>query len=112
MMNYLIALILTQVIELTVAIILGYRDKWSILTILCINVITNPALNLLLYLGHSYDILSYDFMTLNILELTVVLIEWCLLMYTLGGNKYKLLFLAFAINAISYLSGLVIYLYI
>src|SRR3989339_1760016 len=106
MINFAIALILTQVIELAVAVILGYRDKWSILTILCINVITNPALNILLYLGNSYHILNYDFMTLNILELTVVLVEWLLLMYTLGGNKYKLLFLSFAINATSYLSGL------
>ena len=46
-----VSLVLTWLIELTVAAVMGLRDKKSIFLVLLVNLLTNPAAVLLCYLG-------------------------------------------------------------
>lgn len=46
-----VSLILTWLIELTVAVVMGLRDRKSILLVLLVNLMTNPAAVLLCHLG-------------------------------------------------------------
>jgi hypothetical protein len=106
--KYLLALLLTLVIEGGVAWLFGFRKGPSQLVVALINVITNPALNILLL------VLAWLGMNVTLwlvlpLEILVVLAEWGLLVYAFGSSKGKLFILSLVANAASFLAGVVLF---
>lgn len=110
--SYLIALLLTIAIEVSVAISFGFRKKYEIATIIFINLITNPLLNYLLFINGHFQILTIKTAEIIYLEILVVFVEWFLLIFTLQQNKRKLFSLAFVMNFFSYISGYLIFKYV
>ena len=101
----LLALLLTEIVEITVALFLGYRRPREIIAVILVNLVTNPSLNYLLFLNDHFGIIRQRFPLILFLELGVVLIEWALLVLALRGNKKSLFVLSFAMNTCSYLTG-------
>lgn len=98
----LLALILTVGLECAVAWLLKFRKKEELWAVVCVNVVTNPILNYLLWvLPHLSDWIWG-------LESLVVLVEWGLLCFALKGDVWKLLRLSFVMNVVSAVLGLAI----
>ena len=103
------ALALTVAIEVAVAWLFGLRKKWDLLTVVLINVITNPLLNYLILINGYFHLISRTNLLIWSLEVVVVVVEWRLLVYVLRQRQFKLGILALVMNAASYLAGLVIF---
>jgi hypothetical protein len=106
--RYLLALLLTVVIEGGVAWLFGLRATWSQLSLAMINCITNPALNYLL-LVLAWRGIAVTLPLVAALEVLVVLVEWGLLVYVFENPKGRLFTLSLAANMASFLAGVVIY---
>jgi hypothetical protein len=105
----LLALLLTEIVEIAVALFLGYRRPREIIAVFLVNLVTNPSLNYLLFLNDYFGIVRHRFPLILLLEAGVVLVEWALLVFALRGNKLSLFVLSFAMNTSSYLTGLLIF---
>ena len=97
----LIALLLTIIIEGLLALPFGW--KFAGLVTLA-NIITNPALNGIIW---HYQITSMQ--TILLLEAAVVLVEWGIFSVFIRQKYLKLFLFALVANAVSYLSGLLIF---
>ncbi len=107
--RYLLALLLTIIVEGGIAYLLGFRERQYQLALALINVITNPALNyLILVLG--YLGIHITFVLIAILEILVMIVEWQLLVYIFRGPKGRFLFISVLANAASFLVGLLLFL--
>jgi len=106
--DYLFALLFTVTIELIVAAILGYRSKESILSVILVNVITNPLANYLVLVNSYVSVLPENTLII-LIEIGVVFAEWGLLIYALRREPKKLLLLSIMMNLVSYLVGIVIF---
>jgi hypothetical protein len=104
-LNFIIALILTEATEVTMAFIFGYRDKRVYIALLIINIITNPLLNCILMILYYFEI--HSFIVVPVLESLVILWEWKLFKYTLENCKKPFLVLSIIINLSSYIAGLI-----
>ena len=107
--DVLLALLLTEVVEIAVALLLGYRRLREIIAVFLVNLITNPSLNYLLFLNEYFSIIRQRLPLILFSEVAVVLIEWALLVFALRGNKRSLFVLSFAMNTCSYLTGVLIF---
>lgn len=107
--HVLLALLLTEIVEIAVALVLGYRRAREIIAVILVNLVTNPALNYLLFLNDSFGVIRQRLPLILFLELGVVLVEWALLVFTLRRNKTSLLVLSFTMNTCSYLTGVLIF---
>ena len=101
-------LILTIIIELVLALILGIRNKKDIINVILVNVITNPIVVLtpiLIYLkfGHTMEIIS-----IIVLEVLTVIVEGLIYKKVLDYKKINPILLSLILNAASYLIGEVI----
>lgn len=101
-----IILLLTIVTELTVAFILGFRNKKILLSIICVNIFTNPLLNFGLLIATTFYSVQLTPMLLIILELVVVFVEWQLLVYVVRRRQKRLLALSLILNTASFLVGI------
>jgi hypothetical protein len=90
-----------------VALASGLRGLPRLEPIVTVNVITNPALNLVLALV-SLISLSLYWPTLVVLEVLVVLVEWLLLRRWLRPPPPHLVWLVVAMNATSLAAGFLI----
>ena len=106
--RYLLALLLTLVIEGGVAWLFGFRTGRSQLAVAMINVLTNPVLNVLL-LVLAWQGVEVTLLLVFLLEILVVLAEWGLLVYVFGGPKGRRFVLSLAANAASFLAGVLIF---
>ena len=106
-LNLIEALVLTEVIEVIVAFLLGYRGKKFYTALLLINLITNPTLNCTVMILYYFHILY--FFIVPTLEVLVVICEWRLFEYALGKGKKSYLVLSLIINLSSYLIGLLLW---
>lgn len=104
---FLRALILTEVVEVIAAFLLGYRGKKFLITLLLINIITNPLINCIVMILYYYKL--NNFIIVLALEVLVVIGEWRLFEYALGKGKRSYLFLSIIINLSSYLIGLFLF---
>lgn len=106
MWRIFIACGLTVLIEGLFFILLGYREKWFVLLCVCANVLTNLTLNLLVwllyYLGVKLTVVVYP------LEALVVVSEYLIYRAYEGASK-KLFLMVFAANALSYLTGVLLF---
>ncbi len=107
-MTYITALVLTIIFETLTIFLLGLRNKKLFLNVILVNIITNPALNILLRYTQDYFKEIY-FIYVIFLEITVVIIEWLFLKFRLKELKLPFFLISFTINSVSFLSGLWIY---
>jgi hypothetical protein len=106
---YLLALFLTLVIELAVALILGYRSRRELAVVVLVNFVTHPVLHLILFLNNYLAFLTVNDLTIGIMEICIVFVEWGILCYSFPAKKWKLLLLSFLMNLCSYGLGRVIF---
>ena len=105
--SLIIALLLAIAVEITVAFFFGYRKNIEIAAVASVNLITNPLLNYLLLLNARFGLIQIGATMIVFLELAIVIIEWLLLFYVLGGKSKRLLILSATMNFCSYIIGLV-----
>ncbi len=100
--------LLTSFIE-GIIIYLLYRKKEFVYYSLLCNMLTNPAMNLLLFFAAKVFGLAYYYLILIVLEIIVVLAE--AFIYKLLGNlkTSKSLFLSALLNLSSFLIGWILY---
>lgn len=108
-MLYLLSLILTLGIELFIAFILNIRDKKNLSIIIAINIITHPLLGLFVRLNHTFKFINFNLINIILIELLIILIEFLLLKIYLQKNFKESIILSISINAVSFLSGLLIF---
>lgn len=95
-----ISLLLTVIIELTAGIILGTRNR-QLIIILAVNLLTNPAVNVI-YQALCYYTDIHSVIITAALEIMAVTVEW--LIYR--RNDFKRPFrLSLILNAISFFTG-------
>lgn len=102
-----LVLILTIVIETTVAYIMGYRERNMIYVVALASVITNPVLNIFLLVTRLFSDFFSGYTILIMLELIIVYVEFRILRFVFGkriSNK-KLFILSLAMNASSFIIG-------
>jgi hypothetical protein len=104
MMSMFIALALTILIETPIAWALGYRSRNEIITVILASVITNPPLNFIIAICAALKFTACAPLVL-VLEAAVVIAEWRILLYALGGYSRRHFKTSLIINAASYLSG-------
>lgn len=101
-------LLLTIIIELSIALLLKVRDKKDILNIILVNIITNPVVvmsQILLYLYFGYKI---EVIGVIILEILVVPIEGLIYKKVLNYKSINPILLSLILNASSLIIGLII----
>lgn len=99
---------LTIIIELAIALLFGYRDRLILFSIVLINIITNPAINFLLYWNDIEQLISNRWLLIGILEVLVIFIEAGLLTYALRNSFKEMLKLSLLLNAGSFGFGIII----
>jgi hypothetical protein len=113
-LELLSALALTLAIELPLAAALGLRTRRSLLTVALINLITNPLLNFIgLVLARFWDWGAAPASAMPVIitaEVVVVLAEWRLLLWVLGGSSRRMLVVSLALNGASAAAGLIFWL--
>ena len=97
----LISLSCTIIIEITLAIILGYRKK-DLINVLLVNILTNPLLNSLLVGINYYYGLKARTIALVIMEILVVLVEGFIYQKYLERRKINGFILSLILNISSY----------
>ena len=107
----LLALLITLVVEIGLAYILGVRGTYNLVGILIINVITNTLLNGIMlpieYLLSGYTVAIYSI--LAVLEILVVISEFLYYKIDLEYKKIHPLLLSFILNAASFSIGLIVF---
>ena len=108
--SFIVALFLTLLIEIFIAFILGYKDKTSIAIIALINIITNPLLNYLIIINNQLNLIKYNLIFLLVLEISIIFIEWGILVYSIKSKNSKQLFvLSLIMNFTSFIIGLLLF---
>lgn len=105
---FLKPLVLTILIESVVAWICGVREWKFYKTMLFVNSLTNPLLNLFLLQIYRLQVGGVGGIIL-LCEIVVVLVEWRILRWIFPGQSRRMFLLSLAMNGTSYLSGLLIY---
>ena len=99
--------------EIAVAAAMGLRDRHSLVSVACASLITNPLLNWLGWvLATRWDWAAGAGSAAAFLvpaEVAVVIVEWRLLVWALGGNSRRLLLVSAAMNAASALVGILVF---
>ena len=110
-LQLLTALALTEAVELPLAALLGLRTRRALTTVALINLLTNPVLNYLGWVlarfGDGAAAPATAIPVLVAAEAVVVLIEWRLLLWVLGGASRRMLLVSLALNTASAGAGLV-----
>jgi len=113
-LQLLAALALTEAVELSLAALLGLRTRRALATVALINLLTNPVLNYLGWLlarfGDWPGRAATAIPVLLAAEAVVVIVEWRLLLWVLGGSPRRMLLVSLALNAASAGAGLVLWL--
>ncbi len=105
--NYVVALLLSVVIEISVAYIMGFKKRKYFYAVAAINFVTNPVLNYFILL--MSNIMPINFFQIALLEIGVILIEWKLLLHMFDKPKDKFLLYSAVSNVISFIVGLLIF---
>ena len=106
------ALGLTLLVELAVALALGWRTGNDLAGVAAVSVMTNPffALSVYVLLLVFRDLsLGPLVLFMVVLEVVIVLVEWRLLRWALKKDSRKTALLSAAMNAASFAAGLVVF---
>lgn len=104
--DYLLALCLTIVVE---GLVVGLYTHWkraALQAVVFIDLITHPVLMYFVWLNAYLAVLA-PFSAALLLEMTVVLAEWRLLVYVFGKKLGRPLMLSFIMNLASYTAGVI-----
>lgn len=101
-------LLLTIIIELIIALILGVRDKKDIINVILVNVITNPIVVLTPIIVYIRFGNIYSRIVLYILEIFTVVVEGLIYKKVLKYKKINGFLLSLILNVASFLIGEVI----
>ena len=95
-----------------VAFALGLRTRLAVLAVVCVNLITNPPLNLASYANTPWrwqsSLLAASLVLISS-EVGVTILEWRLLAWALDVDRRRLLVACFAMNAASALAGVALF---
>ena len=96
------------------AALLGLRSRTALLAVALVNLVTNPLLTYALLVaahlaGWGTRATAGYVVALIVGELLVVLAEWRLLLWALGGSPLRMLKVSVAINAASALAGILVW---
>lgn len=102
-------LIGTVIVELSFGYLLGYRNKKAILSLIAVNILTNPILNLLFFINNISLKINYWYI-LFFLEILIVIFEWKIIKYLLKDIYPKKKFFKdiFLLNSFSCLIGIIL----
>ena len=103
-LTLVLALLLTEAIELPVCLLFGLRGKNLWIAVLA-NVLTNPAVNVLYLLATLYTPLP-AIAVVAVLEIAAVLTEWAV--YRSATDCARPFWMSLAANAASYGAGLIL----
>jgi hypothetical protein len=100
-------LALTLAIELPVAALCGLRTRPALLAVALVDMLTNPPLNFAgMLIARFVDWSHWPALAwVLVAEIVVVVVEWRLLLWALGGRPRRMLLVAGAMNAASALAG-------
>jgi hypothetical protein len=103
---------LTLAVEVPIAALLGLRTSRALLTVVLVNLLTNPLLNFAGILVAQFDDWAARpaivvVPALVVAEMLVVVAEWRLLTRVLGGGSRRFFLTSLAMNAASALAGIV-----
>lgn len=101
----LTCLIGTIVIELIIGIILGINNKKDILTIILVNVITNPIVVFVPRIIYKYYGYKEEIIVLVFLEILTILFEGYIYHTRFKYKKLNPYFISLLLNLISYFMG-------
>ena len=101
---FLLCLVLTEILELGTAFLLGVRDKYDFAIIALANVLTNPALNVILSFFASLTPVPI-WLPLAVLEILVVLVEGAVYKKYLDFRKVPPYLLSLILNVVSCFIG-------
>lgn len=105
---FLISLAATLLVEGIIMALCFRRRDFVYYSALC-NLLTNPAMNLLLLIIVWYAGMSYYLAVLFALEIAVVIVEAFVMKLLCGFRPIKALAVSLLMNAVSLLTGLLIY---
>ena len=109
-MEYLVllrSLLLTAAVEGTAALMIFRRKKYLYYSVLC-NLLTNPAMNLLLAVTVRQLGAAAFSPALVVAELAVVYVEAAVYTYICGFGMKKSVMLSAFLNALSFITGLLL----
>ena len=106
--NYVVALVLSIIIEISIAYLMGFKEKKYLLAILMINLLTHPILNYFL-LVLSFVRFDINLILVGLLEVGVIFAEWGLLIHMFHKPKSKFFVLSLVSNLVSFIIGILIY---
>ena len=106
--DYFLALALTLVIEVGVAVLFGYGNYVALKTVVLVNLMSHPLLTYLLLFNAGMGFLDFETAVI-ILEILVVVLEWQLLLLVLRNNAKRLFALSATMNLASFLTGLIVF---
>ena len=106
--SILIALIITIVVEASVAALMGYRSDRELKYVVIVNVITDPIINLVIF----YCFARYQTPMPNVyvaaLDIIVIVVEWKLLVKALRYEPFRLFKLSAVMNTVAFFCGLLL----
>ena len=105
---FLRALLLTVVIEGVAISVLFRCGKYVYYSVLC-NLLTNPAMNLLLAISLSIFGEGAYYLTLVVVELAVIFVEAAVYNYICAFGMKKATLLSILLNALSFAVGILVY---
>lgn len=108
---FVVSLMLTIIIECSVARVWGLKTKKEILLVLLVNVLTNPAAVFCIWICNGYLGSHYSFLYQCIIEFLVVVVEakvYSDFAKEADWNIKKPLQFAIIVNLISWLSGVML----
>jgi hypothetical protein len=101
--NYAVAFLLTVVLEVGVAWLLGYRKRAEVAAVFWVNVFSHPLVNFLIGIVGALRSAAVTPHEILLFEVGVVIAEWLLLCYALPErSKMRLLVLSLVMNCVSY----------
>lgn len=107
---FLIILLITILIEVPIAWLMGVRKREEITSVILVNIITNPLANYCLIANNRFGLIVENNVAVLILELLVVIIEWRLLSYVWPHrSRYFCLAVSLLINLASFLLGFILF---
>lgn len=105
--NFLFALLATIYIEVIVGLLFGLRKKHEIISIILVNLITNPLMNFCILITEPTSN-DPNFLQIVFFETVVILVEWLLLLFALKESPKKLFILSIVMNLLSFGAGYLI----
>ena len=98
-------LLLTIIIELSVALIIGIRDKKDLINVILVNILTNPIVTSIpVLINLHFGILARN-IVLYTLEIITFLVEGIIYFKTLKYKKINPFLVSLILNLSSYLTG-------